>query len=161
MASKTPRTWLAKSEEDVYPIEQLEKDETTMWDGIRNYEARNFMRDEMKPGDLVLYYHSNANPPGVVGLARVASEPYPDPGQFDEKSRYFDPKATPEKPRWILVDFAFEERFPRRVSLEEIRADPALQDMALLKRMRLSLQPVEPAHFAHICALGRGQSPAG
>jgi predicted RNA-binding protein with PUA-like domain len=148
-------TWLVKSEEDVYPIESLEKDGVTMWDGIRNYEARNLMRDQMAPGDLVLYYHSNASPPGVVGLARVASEPYPDPHQFDPESRYFDPKATREEPRWILLDLAFVERFPRRVSLDEIRSTPALEEMTLLKRMRLSVQPVEREHFEVVCELGR------
>ncbi len=144
-----------KSEEDVYPIEALERDGVTPWDGIRNYEARNFMRDRMKPGDLVLYYHSNASPPGVVGLARVASEPYPDPEQFDPESRYHDPKSTRDDPRWTLVDLAFEERFPRRVALDEIREHPDLQDMTLLKRMRLSVQPVEAEHFEVVCALGR------
>jgi predicted RNA-binding protein with PUA-like domain len=153
--SESPQYWLVKSEEDVYPIEQLEKDGTTMWDGIRNYEARNIMRDRMKPGDLVLYYHSNANPPGVAGLARVASAPYPDPQQFDPKSRYFDPKATVEEPRWFLVDMAFVETFPRFVPLDEIRDTPELEEMTLLKRMRLSVQPVDPAHFEKVCALGR------
>lgn len=147
--------WLVKSEEDVYPIEQLERDGTTMWDGIRNYEARNIMRDRMKPGDLVLYYHSNANPPGVAGLARVASVPYADPHQFDPESRYFDEKATKEEPRWVLVDMAFVETFPRFVSLDEIRDTPELEEMTLLKRMRLSVQPVDPAHFEVVCALGR------
>jgi len=147
--------WLVKSEEDVYPIEQLERDGTTMWDGIRNYEARNIMRDRMKPGDLVLYYHSNANPPGVAGLARVASAPYADPYQFDPESRYFDEKATEEEPRWVLVDMAFVETFPRFVPLDEIRDTPELEEMTLLKRMRLSVQPVDPAHFEVVCALGR------
>lgn len=149
------RFWLVKSEEDVYPIEQLEKDGKTPWDGVRNYEARNVMRDGMKTGDLILYYHSNAKPPGVVGLARVASEPYPDPLQFDPTSPYHDPKSSPAQPRWVLVDVAFEERFSRRVSLDEIRAHPDLQEMALLTRKRLSVQPVEPDAFQILCDLGR------
>jgi predicted RNA-binding protein with PUA-like domain len=147
--------WLVKSEEDVYPIEQLEKDGQTPWDGVRNYEARNIMRDGMKVGDRVLYYHSNANPPGVVGVARVASSPYPDSLQFDPSSPYHDPASSPENPRWILVDVAFEERFPRRVSLDEIRAHPELQETALLTRKRLSVQPVEPEAFQVLCRLGR------
>jgi predicted RNA-binding protein with PUA-like domain len=152
----TPKQyWLVKSEEDVYSIDHLEKDGTTMWDGIRNYEARNFMRDLMKPGDLVLYYHSNASPPGVAGLARVASEPYPDPFQFDSGSRYHDPKATREEPRWQLVDMAFVEKFPRLVPLSEIREHPELQEMTLLRRMRLSVQPVDAEHFEIVCDLGR------
>jgi len=155
--SNPKQYWLVKSEEDVYSIDHLEKDGTTMWDGIRNYEARNTMRDLMKEGDLVLYYHSNANPPGVAGLARVASGPYPDPFQFDAKSPYFDPKATPEEPRWFLVDMAFVERFPRLVPLAEIREHPDLEDMTLLRRMRLSVQPVDPGHFEIVCALGRDE----
>ncbi len=153
--SKT-RYWLVKSEEDVYPIETLEAEGTTPWDGIRNYEARNLMRDEMKEGDLVLYYHSNASPPGVVGVARVASEPYPDPLQFDPDSRYHDPKSTEEDPRWILVDLAYEETFPRRVSLQEIKDHPDLEEMVLVNRMRLSVQPVREEEFGIIAALGRG-----
>ncbi|TVP43812.1 MAG: EVE domain-containing protein [Gemmatimonadales bacterium] len=156
-SSKPKRFWLVKSEEDVYSIDHLEKDGTTPWDGIRNYEARNTMRDLMKEGDLVLYYHSNASPPGVAGLARVASTPYPDPFQFDSESPYFDPKATREEPRWFLVDMAFVEKFPRLVALAEIREHPDLEDMTLLRRMRLSVQPVDPAHFEAVCAMGRGR----
>jgi len=152
---EAPRYWLVKSEEDVYPIEQLARDGTTPWDGIRNYEARNIMRDRMKPGDLVLYYHSNASPPGVAGLARVASEPYPDPSQFDPGSRYHDGKSTEERPRWFLVDMAYVETFPRFVPLDEIRSTPDLEEMTLLTRMRLSVQPVDPAHFERVCAMGR------
>lgn len=156
MTKGSEQFWLVKSEEDVYPIEQLQKDGKTPWDGVRNYEARNIMRDGMKEGDLVLYYHSNANPPGVVGLARVASAPYPDALQFDPASPYHDPTSSPDNPRWVLVDVAFEERFPRRVSLDEIREHPDLQDTALLTRKRLSVQPVEPEAFQILCDLGRG-----
>lgn len=155
--SGNPRHWLMKSEADVYGIDDLERDGTTPWDGIRNYEARNLMRDQMRPGDLVLYYHSNARPPGVAGVARVASEPYPDPLQFDASSPYHDPKASREEPRWILVDVAFEERFPRFVPLDEIREHPGLQEMALLTRKRLSVQPVEPEAFETIRGLGHRQ----
>jgi len=156
MTQGSERFWLVKSEEDVYPIDQLQKDGRTPWDGVRNYEARNIMRDGMKEGDLVLYYHSNANPPGVVGLARVASAPYPDALQFDPSSPYHDPSSSPNNPRWVLVDVAFEEHFPRRVSLDEIRAHPDLQETALLTRKRLSVQPVEPEAFRILCDLGRG-----
>jgi predicted RNA-binding protein with PUA-like domain len=153
--SRKIQHWLMKSEADVYAIDDLERDGTTPWDGIRNYEARNFMRDRMRPGDLVLYYHSNARPPGVAGVARVASEPYPDPLQFDPGSRYHDPKSSEEEPRWILVDVAFEEKFPRLVPLDEIREHPKLQEMPLLTRKRLSVQPVEPEAFRIIRKLGQ------
>jgi predicted RNA-binding protein with PUA-like domain len=151
-----PRFWLMKSEADVYSIEDLARDGSTPWDGIRNYEARNLMRDKMVEGDLVLYYHSNANPPGVAGLARIASKPYPDALQFDPSSPYHDATSPSTDPRWILVDVAFVEKFPRLVPLDEIRAHPALQEMTLLKRMRLSVQPVEPEAFEIIRSLGRG-----
>jgi predicted RNA-binding protein with PUA-like domain len=154
MTEAWERFWLVKSEEDVYPIEQLELDRRTPWDGVRNYEARNVLRDQMKLGDRVLYYHSNANPPGVVGIARVVSEAYADPLQFDPTSSYYDPKATSETPRWFLVDLGFEARFPRKVSLDEIREHPALQEMALLTRKRLSVQPVEPEAFQILVDLG-------
>lgn len=150
------RHWLVKSEEDVYAIEDLERDGRTPWDGVRNYEARNHMRDEMRPGDPVLYYHSRAKPPGVVGLARVASESYPDPEQFDPDSRYYDEKATRAEPRWFLVDVEFVERFPRRVPLEEIRGRRELDDMVLVRRSRLSVQPVREEEFDLICEMARG-----
>lgn len=153
MAKK--RYWLVKSEEDAYPIDTLEEDGTTPWDGVRNYEARNLMRDEMKEGDPVLYYHSNANPPGVVGIARVASPPYPDPLQFDPESRYHDPKSSTKDPRWFLVDLCFHERFHRKVSLQEIKEHPELQSMVLVNRMRLSVQPVEEEEFEIIAGMGR------
>jgi predicted RNA-binding protein with PUA-like domain len=149
--------WLMKSEEDVYSIDHLERDGETLWDGIRNYEARNTMRDRMKPGDLVLFYHSRANPVGVTGVARVSSESYPDPTQFDRKSPYFDEKASKEDPRWWLVDVEFVEKFPRVVPLSEIKDDPELREMVLVKRSRLSVQPVEKGEFEIIRKLGRGK----
>ena len=139
--------WLMKSEEDVYSIDDLETDGTTPWTDVRNYEARNYMWKEMTPGDPVLYYHSNTSPPGVVGLARVASEAYPDPTQFDASSRYHDPKASADEPRWWLVDVEFVERFPRKVPLQEIRDRPELAEMVLVKRARLSVQPVREEEF--------------
>lgn len=152
------RYWLMKSEPSDYSLEDLERDETTAWTGVRNYEARNLMRDEISPGDVVLYYHSNAKPSGVVGVARVVSEPYPDPTQFDETSRYHDSKSSKGDPRWWLVDIEFVEVFPRTVSLAELREDPRLEDMALLKRMRLSVQPVRKREFEIIEALSKDGS---
>lgn len=140
-----------KSEPDTYPYDQLEKEGRTMWDGVRNYQARNFMRDDMRVGDEVLFYHSSTKVPGVVGVARVASEPYPDPTQFDAKSDYYDPKATEDEPRWYLVDIEPVERLPRLVSLEEMKADPELEGMTLLRRgNRLSVMPVEPEQMERV-----------
>ncbi len=150
------RSWLMKSEPDTYPFEQLEKEGRTMWDGVRNYQARNYMCDDMRVGDEVLFYHSSTKVPGVVGVARVASEPYPDPTQFDESSDYYDPKATEAEPRWYLVDIEPVERLPRLVSLQEMKDDPALEGMLLLKRgNRLSVMPVEPQHAARVRELAQ------
>lgn len=147
--------WLVKSEEEDYSIRDLAADGSTPWTGVRNYEARNLMRDRMKLGDPVLYYHSNAKPSGVAGVARVASEPYPDPTQFDAASPYFDERASREEPRWFLVDLAFEEAFARVVPLAEIKAHSGLREMTLVKRMRLSVQPVRAREFDLILRLGR------
>jgi len=148
------RCWLIKSEAEVYSIDDLARDASTAWTGVRNYEARNHMRDEMSDGDLVLYYHSNASPPGVAGLARVRGAPYPDPTQFDPSDPYFDPRASTVDPRWWLVDIEFVEMFPRLVTLQELRAEPRLRDMVLLNRMRLSVQPVTNEELAVVKHLG-------
>ena len=151
------RCWLVKSEAEVYSIDDLARDTCTAWTGVRNYEARNLMRDQMADGNLVLYYHSNASPPGVAGLARVRGAPYPDPTQFDPSDRYFDPRASAADPRWWLVDIEFVETFPRLVTLQELRAEPRLRDMVLLNRMRLSVQPVtneELAVVRHLAGVG-------
>lgn len=146
--------WLMKSEPDVYGLAELERDGTTGWEGVRNYLARNFMRDHMRVGDLVLFYHSNAEPSGVAGVARVASLPLPDPSQFDPKSDYHDADSPPDAPRWMMVQIGFVERFDRLLSLESLKDDPTLAGMALLQRgQRLSVQPVSRAHFVHV--LGR------
>lgn len=143
--------WLVKSEPEAYSIDRLEREGRTMWEGVRNYQARNLMRDEMKVGELVLFHHSNADPPALVGIARVASAPYPDPTQFDPASKYFDAKATKEAPRWILVDLEFVERLPRPLPLAELKADPGLEGMELLRKgSRLSVQPVLEAHFQRV-----------
>jgi predicted RNA-binding protein with PUA-like domain len=147
------RYWLFKSEPESFSIDDLERVGTEPWDGIRNYQARNFLRDDVAVGDRILFYHSNAKPPGVVGLAEVASEAYPDPTAFDPAAKYFDPKSDPDAPTWMLVDVRHVETFPRMVSLDEIRSRPELADMVLVQRSRLSIQPVEPGHFERICEL--------
>ena len=142
--------WLVKSEPESYSIDDLRRDRRTAWTGVRNYQARNLMRDRMRVGDPVLFYHSSTEPPGVVGLARVASPPYPDATARDPNSEYYDEKATEEEPRWFLVDIEFVEAFPRMVTLAEIRDDAALAGMPLVNRSRLSVQPVERAEFERI-----------
>ncbi len=149
------RHWLMKSEPGSYSIEDLERNHVTSWDGVRNYQARNFMRDEMRVGDAVLFHHSNASPPGVAGLARVSREGYPDPTALDPASDYFDPRASPEDPRWFMVDIEFAERFPRLVPLSELARTPGLEQMPLNNRSRLSVQPVTPEEYGIVVALGR------
>lgn len=137
--------WLMKSEPDEFSIDDLISREngTTFWEGIRNYQARNFMRDSMKINDGVLFYHSRTNPLAVVGTMNVASAPYPDPSQFDPDSKYFDQRSTKENPVWILVDVAFTAKFDPPVTRDTIRKTPGLEDMMLLKKgSRLSIQPV-------------------
>ncbi len=148
------RHWLIKSEPDVFSIQDLRKVKREPWSGVRNYQARNYMRDDMKPGDLALFYHSSTVPPGVAGVARVAGEPYPDPTQFDRKSEYHDPKSTKENPRWMLVDFEFVAEFPEPVTLQAMKDDAALEGMMVLQKgTRLSITPVEAKHFKHVCKL--------
>ncbi len=149
------RHWLIKSEPDVFSIDHLAKVKREPWTGVRNYQARNSMRDDMRPGDLALFYHSNAVPPGVAGIARVVGTPYPDPTQFDDASEYFDPKATRDKPRWMLVDFEFVAKFPTYVPLQQMKEDAALEEMVVVQKgTRLSITPVEPKHFKRVCKLG-------
>jgi len=139
--------WLMKSEPDVYSIDQLKKDKTTWWEGVRNYQARNFMK-EMQVGDGVLFYHSNAEPPGIAGLARVSKLAAPDKAQFDKKSEYYDAKATNEKPIWFCVEVEFEEKFKNYLSLQDLRDNAKLSEMVVLQKgSRLSVQPVEKKHF--------------
>lgn len=145
-----------KSEPDAYSIEDLEADGSTHWDGVRNYQARNLMRDQMKVGDKVLYHHSQLRPPGVVGLAEVVKEAYPDHTSWDPDSNYFDPKSTPEEPRWFMVDIAYVATFDVMVSIDEMRAHAELAEMVLLNRSRLSVQPVTPAEYEFIVGLARG-----
>jgi predicted RNA-binding protein with PUA-like domain len=159
MARRTRQYWLMKTEPDAYSIGQLQRETRAPWDGIRNYRARNFMRDQMGVGDLVLFYHSSTKIPGVAGVARVASEAYPDPTQFDTESKYFDAKSTADRPRWELVDVEYVETLAELVPLSQLREDPELDGMWLLKKgMRLSIQPVEKAHFARILKRGRAKT---
>lgn len=152
--------WLMKSEPDDYSIDDLERDGSTPWTGVRNYQARNFMRDEMKLGDRVLYYHSNTKPPGVVGIAKVSKESHPDPLQFDPDSKYYDPKASEDEPRWMLVDVAFVAKLENPVALADLKADDALDGMLVTKRgQRLSVQPVEPRHFERVLELAGHDGP--
>ena len=145
------RYWLLKSEPESYSIDDLKRDKQTPWTGVRNYRARNFMRDDMQVRDLCLFYHSNTEETGVAGIAKVVGKAYADPTQFDKKSPYFDEVSTKENPRWQLVDIAFVKKLPRIVSLAEMKADPALSGMMLLERgSRLSVQPVSERHFRYI-----------
>lgn len=146
--------WLIKSEPDVFSIGDLEKVTREPWSGVRNYQARNFMWREMREGELALFYHSNAKPPGVAGVARVVGEPYPDPTQFDPSSEYFDAKASEEKPRWWLVDFQYVATFAELLPLEKLKSDVILSDMMLCQKgTRLSITPVAAAHFKRVCKL--------
>lgn len=142
--------WLCKSEPEKYSIDDLQKDGETPWDGVRNYAARNSMRDDMKIGDGVLYYHSNQKPPAIVGLAEVSSEPYPDALQFDPKSGYFDPKSSEAEPRWVNVDMKFVEKFENSVTLPNLKAEPVLEKMELFRLARLSITPVTEAEWIKI-----------
>ncbi len=146
--------WLMKSEPEVFSIEDLRKKKVSGWDGVRNYQARNFMR-AMKKGDLAFFYHSNAQPPGVAGVMEVAREAYADATQFDPKDGHFDGKASPGAPIWFHVDVRWLESFPRLVPLDELRGMPELSGMTLFKRSRLSVQPVEEAQWKAIVRAGR------
>ena len=145
-----------KSEPDVYPFSQLVEDGSTHWDGVRNYQARNTMRDDMKVGDFVLFYHSNTKPPHVAGLARVCREGYPDHTSWDSSSKYFDEKSSPDNPRSMMVDIEPIQAF-EMISLPDLKANPALEGMPLLARgQRLSVQPVSQEHFQIVCEMGGG-----
>jgi predicted RNA-binding protein with PUA-like domain len=151
------RYWLMKSEPGVFSIDDLAraKQQTTRWDGVRNYQARNMLRDQIAVGDGVLFYHSSADPPAVAGTARVVRAGYPDPTQFDAADGHHDPDSSPDDPRWYAVDIKFEGKLARPVTLPELRALPALADMVLLRRgSRLSVQPVTAAEWKAITKLG-------
>ena len=143
--------WLMKSEPDVYSIDDLEAQGVTPWEGIRNYQARNFMRDDMKIGDKVLFYHSNAKPPGIAGLAEVCKLAYPDYFAFDPKSKYYDPKTTKDNPRWMMVDVKFVKKFKQLLPLNEIKENENLQNMMVIRKgSRLSIQKVNKEDYDYI-----------
>ncbi len=150
------RYWLMKSEPDTFSISDLFNRplQTEHWDGVRNYQARNMMRDDMKQGDQVFFYHSNCDVPGIVGIMEVAKEGYADFTAFDPDDKHFDPKSSPDKPTWIMVDVRFVRQFSRTISLKELKQYPALADLALVRRgNRLSIMPVTAEQWAYILAL--------
>ena len=150
------RYWLMKCEPSAYTIEDLERDGMTPWEGVRNYQARNFMRDQMQAGDPVLFYASNADPSGVTGLAQIARAGYPDAFAWKKGHKYFDPASTPEKPLWYLVDIGFIERFPEIVPLETLKHTRGLEKMMVIQKgSRLSVQPVTRSEYDIVVRLGR------
>ena len=150
------RYWLMKCEPSAYTIDDLKRDGQTAWEGVRNYQARNFMRDQMHPGDGVLFYASNADPSGVTGLARIARGGYPDEYSWRKGHTYYDEASTPEKPLWFMVDIEFVERFPSIVALDTLRQTKGLEKMVLLKKgSRLSVQPVSKSEYEIVVRLGR------
>lgn len=143
--------WLVKSEPDVYSIDDLAKDKKTYWDGVRNYQARNYLRDEMKKGDKVLFYHSNTEKVGVYGICEVVKEGYPDFTAFDSDDKHYDPKSNPESPTWFMVDVKYVKKFKNPVTLESIKENPKLQKMKLIQRgNRLSVMPVTEEEYYEI-----------
>jgi predicted RNA-binding protein with PUA-like domain len=152
----TKKFWLMKTEPDTFSIDDLKQrpKKTEHWDGVRNYQARNFMRDEMKKGDLVLFYHSSCKVPGIAGIAEVVRESYPDHTSWDKKSAYFDPKSTKDEPRWFMVDIKFKKKFKDFLPLTQLKSIKALEGMVLLKKgSRLSIQPVSEEEFEYITHL--------
>ncbi|MBC7540471.1 MAG: EVE domain-containing protein [Bacteriovorax sp.] len=146
--------WLMKSEPDVFSIDTLKTKKKSGWDGVRNYQARNYMRDDMKKGDMVLFYHSSCDVPGVAGLAKVLKESHPDPTQFDPKSDYYDPKATKDTPRWFMVEVEFVEKFNVVISLHTLKSIKVLENMPLVQKgSRLSINPVSEVEYKTILEL--------
>ncbi len=156
------RYWLMKSEPEVYGLDHLRAERRDHWDGVRNYQARNMMRDQMKKGDLAFFYHSNCKEPGVVGIMKIVREGYPDHTAFDPESKYYDPKSDPENPRWYMVDVQYVRRLKRPIGLRELRAyaNAELRDLPLLRRgNRLSIMPVTPDQWTFILDLERAPPP--
>ncbi|HSJ49359.1 MAG TPA: EVE domain-containing protein [Gammaproteobacteria bacterium] len=148
--------WLMKSEPDVFGIDHLKAmpGKTEHWDGVRNYQARNMMRDQMKKGDLVFFYHSNCEVPGIVGIAKVVKEGYPDHTAFDPETKYYDPKSDPENPRWYMVDVKFQRKLKRTISLAELKEAPELEDCPLVRKgNRLSIMPISKQQWDFILSL--------
>jgi len=148
--------WLFKTEPGCFSFDDLKSrpEMTEHWDGVRNFQARNFLRDSIKPGDLVLFYHSNIPEPAVVGIAEVVRAGYPDSTALDPAGEHFDPKASPANPIWYMVDVCYRESLPKQVKLEAIKGHPLLADMPLVRRSRLSIQPVTPEEWQTILAMG-------
>lgn len=154
--AKKVNYWLIKSEPSEYSIDDMEKDHQECWEGIRNYQARNFLRDTLKIGDIAIFYHSSTNPPGAAGVVKVCKEGYPDYTAWDPKCKTFDPKTKKEDPTWYMVDFEFVEKFSEYVPLSQLRETPGLEEMMLLKKgVRLSIQPIKKKEFDIITKLGR------
>lgn len=148
--------WLMKSEPDVFSIDDLKKVKKEPWDGVRNYQARNFMMKDMKKGDEILFYHSRIKPMGVYGIAKVSKEAFPDPSQFDTKNKYFEKRATKEKPVWFCVEVEFVKKFDEPVTLEEIKQENSLAEMKLVQKgSRLSIQPVTNKEYKKVLAMAR------
>jgi predicted RNA-binding protein with PUA-like domain len=148
-----------KTEPETDSIDDLARDGRSAWEGVRNHRARNFMRDDMRVGDLVLFYHSATKPPGVAGLGRVVREAYPDPTAWNRSSQYYDPRSTPDDPVWWMVAVEFVEKFANGVTLDELKANPALRGMLVTQRgQRLSVQPVQPEHFRVILRMARAKA---
>ena len=146
--------WLFKSEPSEYGIDDLKREVVDHWDGVRNYQARNMMRDEVKKGDLAFFYHSNCAEPGVVGMMTIAREGYPDHTAFDPNEKYYDPKSNPDKPRWFMVNVRYKRKLKRTISLKELKSHPSLVDLALLRKgNRLSVMPVTKQHWDFILSL--------
>lgn len=155
MVKTTMNYWFMKSDIEDYPLEKFKRDGVTPWEGVRNYQARNFMMKDMRVGDRGFFYLSNANPSVVLAILEIVSEPKPDKLAFNKKSEYYDPKSTPEKPIWYCVDVKYVESFPVPVSLEMLRAEKSLKDMRLLQRgNRLSILPLSKNEFNKICIMG-------
>jgi len=151
--------WLFKSEPNVFSIDDLKKrpKQIEPWNGVRNYQVRNMMRDQIKVGDLAFFYHSSCEPPGIVGIMEIVRGAYPDPTAWDKKSQYYDPKGSPEKPLWLMVDVKFVEKFPCMITLEELKNNSALKEMPVVRRgNRLSITPVTEKEWNVILKLGNG-----
>ena len=160
MANERRKYWLMKSEPDVYSIDDLKRDGKEPWEGVRNYQARNFMR-EMQEGDLALFYHSSTKPPGVAGVCRICAEAYPDPTQFDKRSKYCDPKSKKTDPRWSRVDVEFVEAFDDLLPLQTLKDDPAFSKMRVVQKgSRLSVQPVEKDDFIKVLRAAKAKTKA-
>lgn len=152
-----PKYWLFKSEPSAYSFNDLlnEQDQMAEWDGVRNYQARNFMRDDMKVGDKVLFYHSSAKPTAVVGTARIVKEAYPDATAWDPNDKHYDPKSSPGETVWMVVEIQAEAALPKSVTLADVKANPKLKDMLLIRKgQRLSIQPVTKEEYDEIVAMG-------